>query len=150
MISRAIEIVPGSSRRDVDELLQSPSASASRTSSRVNHAASAISPSLKENCSSGSAIAWKPDHQRSGERPRLAAEVADVAHVQADLLGDLAHDARLERLAGLDEPRQQRKEPLGPHRLAGEHGAVAAVVHQADHRRVDAGKLFVTADGVDA
>ncbi|COY33780.1 Uncharacterised protein [Mycobacterium tuberculosis] len=54
MITRAIEIDPGSSSFDSDALDQSPAASAARTSSRVNHAASAISPSLNENSSSGS------------------------------------------------------------------------------------------------
>lgn len=49
MITRAIEIDPGSSSFDSDALDQSPAASAARTSSRVNHAASAISPSLNEN-----------------------------------------------------------------------------------------------------
>ena len=70
-------------------------------------------------------------------------------HGQPDLLGDLADDARLERLARLDEAGQQREQPLGPHRLAGQHRAVVAVVHQADHRRVDAGKLLVAVDRVD-
>ena len=42
MISRAIEIDPGSSNRDVDSLLQSPCSRAARTSARVNQAASAI------------------------------------------------------------------------------------------------------------
>lgn len=41
MITRAIEIDPGSSSFDSDALDQSPAASAARTSSRVNHAASA-------------------------------------------------------------------------------------------------------------
>jgi hypothetical protein len=49
MITRAIEIDPGSSSFEFDELLQSPASSAVRTSSRVNHCASAISPSLNEN-----------------------------------------------------------------------------------------------------
>ena len=51
MISRAIETEPGSSSSDCDAaaLPQSPAASASRTSSRVNQCASAISPSLNEN-----------------------------------------------------------------------------------------------------
>ena len=54
MITRAIEIDPGSKRFDADELLQSPASSAARTSSRVNHFASAISPSLNEKFSLGS------------------------------------------------------------------------------------------------
>ena len=44
MISRAIEIVPGSSSFEAESLVQSPSSKAARTSVRVNQAASAISP----------------------------------------------------------------------------------------------------------
>ena len=79
MISRAIEIDPGSSSRDGESLLQSPSASAARTSSRVNHAASAISPSLNDELLLGVAERVEADHQRPRERPRLAAQVAHVA-----------------------------------------------------------------------
>ena len=85
MISRAIEIDPGNSNRDGESLLQSPWSSASRTSARVNHAASAISPSLNENSCSGSLM------------------------VGFHALGDLANHARLERLAGFDESGQQRE-----------------------------------------
>ena len=60
MITRAIEIDPGSSSFESEALLQSPASSAARTSSRVTHFASAISPSLNENSCSGSARAWKP------------------------------------------------------------------------------------------
>ena len=49
MISRAIEMEPGSSSRESEALFQSPCSSASRTSARVNQSASAISPSLNEN-----------------------------------------------------------------------------------------------------
>ena len=66
MISRAIEMLPGSSSRDVDSLLQSPSSSAARTSARVNHAASAISPSRKAKSCSGSPMAWKPTISERG------------------------------------------------------------------------------------
>ena len=71
-------------------------------------------------------------------------------HGQPDLLGDLAHHADLERLAGLDETGQQREQPLGPHGLPGQHRTVVAVVYQADHRGVDAGKLLVPVERVDA
>jgi PknH-like extracellular domain len=66
MITRAIEIDPGRSSFDSDELLQSPASSAARTSSRVNHFASAISPSLNEKSSAGSASAWKPTISERG------------------------------------------------------------------------------------
>jgi hypothetical protein len=42
MISRAMEIEPGSNSRESELLLQSPISSAARTSARVNQAASAI------------------------------------------------------------------------------------------------------------
>ena len=113
MISRAIEIDPGSSSRDGESLLQSPCSSASRTSARVNHAASAISPSLNDELLLGVADA-------RGSRPSATAGTATAGcpgsvtsvTVEPDLLGDLAHDARFERLARLDEAGQQREQPL--------------------------------------
>ena len=57
IISRAIEMDPGSNSRDGESLFQSPCSSASRTCARVNHSASAISPSLNENGWSGSPMA---------------------------------------------------------------------------------------------
>ena len=66
MISRAIEMDPGSSRRDGESLLQSPFSSASRISARVNQCASAISPSLNANGCSGSPSAWKPTINERG------------------------------------------------------------------------------------
>ncbi len=105
MISLAIEIEPGSSSFDGAALLQSPSSSAARTSSRVNHAASAISPSLNENSCVGVADGVEADHQRARKRPRLAAQVTHVADGQADLLGDLAGDAGLRKTR---RPRRTR------------------------------------------
>ena len=43
------------------------------------------------------------DHERVREGPALAAEVAQAADLQADLLVDLAPDAVLQRLGGLHE-----------------------------------------------
>src|SRR5688572_10869660 len=43
------------------------------------------------------------DHQRVGEGPRLAAEVAYVADLDPDLLPDLPRHGLFERLPGLDE-----------------------------------------------
>ena len=51
-----------------------------------------------------SPLGAEPDHQAVRERPRLAAVVADVADLDADLLAHLADDGLLERLARLDEP----------------------------------------------
>ena len=78
------------------------------------------------------------EHQRLRERPRLAADVADVGDPQPDLLGHLAGDGRLGGLPRLDEPGQDR-EPAGrPDRLPAEHHAVAAVVDEHDHGGVGA------------
>src|SRR5690606_867744 len=56
-------------------------------------------------------VAHEGDHQRMRERPRLAGEVADVAYSHADLLGHLALQALLERLAGLDEAGERAVHP---------------------------------------
>src|SRR5688572_19018285 len=45
------------------------------------------------------------------ERPRLAGEVARVAYLHADFLGDFARQALLERLAGLDEAGERAEHP---------------------------------------
>ena len=89
MISRAIEMEPGSSRRVSAVLFQSPCSRASRTSVRVNQSASAISPSLNENGCSGSPMAWNPtlppdeaedwDRHRPAQRPRV--QIPEVEHI---------------------------------------------------------------------
>ena len=84
------------------------------------------------------------------EGPRLATQITHISDSQADLLEDLPGDTDFERLAGLDEPGQQREHPLGPHRLASQHRTVTAVMDQTDHRRVDTRKLFVTIERVDS
>ena len=114
-----------------------------RSSARVTHIASAISPSAGRNGAPASASGLEADHQRARERPGLAAQVRDVADGDADLLVDLPQHAGLQRLPRLDEPGEHREPPLGPHRLAGEQDAVRAVVHQADHRRIGAGVVLV-------
>ena len=45
----------------------------------------------------------EPNHQRIGERPGLAAEIADIADVNAHFLKDLALGALFQRLTGLDK-----------------------------------------------
>ena len=66
-----------------------------------------------------------------------------VGDGEPDLLGDLAGHAGLEGLPRLNEPGEQREQPRRPDHLAGQHRPVVPVVHQADHRRIDAGKLLV-------
>ena len=123
---------------------QSPWASAARSSARVTHMASAISPSAGSSGAVGSATRVEADHQRARERPGLAAQVADVGDRDADLLVHLAGHARLQRLAGLDEPGQHREPARRPDRLRGRSSTRSrAVVHQADHRRVGARVLLV-------
>lgn len=43
------------------------------------------------------------DHDTRGERPWLAAGVLDIGNFEIGLLSDLASDALLERLIGLEE-----------------------------------------------
>src|SRR5262249_38489319 len=74
----------------------------------------------------------------------LAADVADVRHVEADLLLHLAGHGALERLAVVDESRDERVASGGPAGLAGEQGAVA-VAHEHDHRRVQVRIVLVPA-----
>jgi hypothetical protein len=86
--------------------------------------------------------------QRARERPRLAAEITNIAHVQADLLGDLARHTRLKRFAGLDETGQQGEQPRRPHGLAGQHRTFAAVVHQADDGRIDTREFLMAGEQI--
>ena len=125
------------------------SAAAARISGRVNQRASEISVGSGLSCSSGSADRVEAEHQRARVGPRLAGHVPQVGDVDADLLGDLADQGLLGRLAGLDEAGQarvagQRADPApAPGRVAAEQaGAVLAghaVVHQHDDGRVGAG-----------
>src|SRR6185436_600222 len=82
-------------------------------------------------------LGGETDHQRVGERPRLAAEVAHLAELDAHLLADLAAHRLLERLAGLHESRERAVEPGRQVVAAAEQHAVAAP-HQNDDRRRDA------------
>ena len=75
-------------------------------------------------------------HQRVRERPRLAAEVPDVRHVDPDLLAHLARDALLERLAGVDEAREHAVHDLRrPAPAAGEQDLVSPRDPDDDRRR---------------
>jgi branched-chain amino acid aminotransferase len=77
------------------------------------------------------------DHQRVGERPRLAADVAHVGDLDPHLLTDLAADRLLERLARLDEAGERAEEPRRQVVAAPEEHPVAPP-HEDDHRRRDA------------
>src|SRR5262249_29053971 len=78
----------------------------------------------------------KSDHDLMRERPRLAAEVADVLHRYARLLTHLARDALLERLARLHEAGDERVPAL---REVGRsrHQDARSVVDEHDDRRLD-------------
>ena len=149
MITRAIDIEPGSSSLASASLLQSPRASACAHLVAGEPRGLGDLAVVEGEFLIGIADRMEADHQGARERPRLAAEVAHIAHGQPDFLADLPHDTGFERLAGFDESGQQREHPLRPHRLASQHRAVAAVMHQADHRGVDARKFLVTGDRVD-
>src|SRR5262249_43388568 len=66
------------------------------------------------------------DHQRMRERPRLAAEVADVCDLDPDLLADLAGHSLLQRLARLDEARERAVEGQREVAPAGEQDLASA------------------------
>jgi hypothetical protein len=79
------------------------------------------------------------DHQRRREGPRLRRAVAQVGHLHPALLGDLARDRVLQRLARLDEPGQRAEPPGRPARLAAEqHAVVLRVMDEHDHDRIGA------------
>ena len=113
----AVEDVPGDRHRR----RQRRRAVAARSSSRVNQRASSISRRVEHERVGAVGARDEAEHERLRERPRLAADVADVGDPQPDLLGDLAGDRRLGRLPRLDEAGEDR-EPAGrPDRLPAEH-----------------------------
>src|SRR5688572_8623994 len=61
------------------------------------------------------------------ERPRLAAEVADVQHFDADFLARLARDRVFQSFAGLYESGQRGIPAFRPARLASKQHAALAV-----------------------
>ena len=81
------------------------------------------------------------DHQRRGEGPGLAAQVADVGDVDAGLLLEFARDRRLDRFARLDEAGQRRIAARRIMRLAAEQQP-AVMLGEHDHDRVDARIMF--------
>src|SRR5437867_10841015 len=83
------------------------------------------------------------------ERPWLAREVADVADLHPDFLGDFARQALLEGLAGLDEAGQ-RAIHAGREMRAAREEQLAAAVHQRHHRRRHSRIRSQLAGGADA
>ncbi|CFW49278.1 Uncharacterised protein [Bordetella pertussis] len=73
-----------------------------------------------------------------GERPGLAAEIAQVAHAQADFLLHLAVHRVLDAFADFDEAGQRRIAGRGVARMASQQDVLAAL-DQHHHGRRDAG-----------
>src|SRR5262249_5420898 len=83
------------------------------------------------------------DHQLTGKRPVLTADVTDVPDVEADLLLHLAGDRTFKRLAVVHESGHEGVTARRPSRLAGEETAVA-ILHHHDHRGMQMRIVFVT------
>src|SRR5262244_3595008 len=84
------------------------------------------------------------DHHLARERPILAADVADVLDVDADLLLDLAGDTALQRLAVVDEAGHERVSIGRPAGLAREQDALT-VADEHDGRRMQMRIVLVAA-----
>lgn len=78
-------------------------------------------------------LADEPEHQRVGERPWLGADVREVLHPHATLLGELALHCVLECLARLNEAGDRRVHSRGKPRGASKQ-ALVAPPDQDDHR----------------
>src|SRR5262249_6174051 len=74
----------------------------------------------------------KADHQLVGERPGLAAEVANAVDLEPDFLFYLAGDGFLERFARLDEAREHAEEAIREGPIAGEQELVRAPPNEHD------------------
>ncbi len=126
-----------------------PASASARISSRVNQRASSISePSTSMVVST--ARAGEADHQAGRQRPRLAAEVGHLPHLDAGLLLDLATDGVLHRLAGLHEAGERGVAALRPQRAASEQGPLVgaaglAVGDDHDHGGVGPRELVAAA-----
>src|SRR5688572_33038579 len=68
------------------------------------------------------------------ERPRLAGEVAALADAHADLLGDFARHALLERLAGLDEAGERAEHAGRKVRAARQQQLISPMNERHDRR----------------
>src|SRR5215468_5624915 len=82
------------------------------------------------------------DHHLAREGPVLAADVADVLHVDADLFLDLARDTAFERLPIVDEARDERVAIRRPTGLAREEHALT-IADEHDRRRVQVGIVLI-------
>src|SRR5580698_1852090 len=80
-------------------------------------------------------VRGEPDHQRMREGPRLASEIPDASHLDADLLAHLARERIFERLADLDEPGQRAEPAVGRARVMRQKGFVSAADEHDDGRR---------------
>src|SRR5689334_40305 len=74
------------------------------------------------------------DHERMWKGPRLAREIFEAVHLDADFLAHLAVDAILDGLARLDEARERAVHRAREARRAREQD-LAAADHQRHHRR---------------
>ena len=116
--------------------------------STVNQPASSISSGCGRDLA-GLPVGHEADHQRMGEGPGLAAEVADVGDRDPDLLADLADHRLLQRLAGLHEAGEGAVDAGREMGRAGEEDLVSAL-DAHDHRRRDAGEVLEAAGGAGA
>ena len=89
-------------------------------------------------------LAPAAEHQRIGERPRLAGEIAHVANVDPGFLEDLPPHGCFERLTRFDESRQKRIHALRPTWRAAEKDVIA-VNDQHDDDRIGSREMFRTA-----
>ena len=94
-------------------------ASIAATSSRENQRQSSSSVVVAVDVG-GERLGVAADHQRGGERPRLAGVIGDAADADAGFLVRLAPDRVLDRLAGLDEAGEAGVHARREMRLAAE------------------------------
>jgi hypothetical protein len=90
----------------------------------------------------GRGVGAEAEHQAARHRPGLAADVAHVGHLDLGFLGHLADHRLLGRLAGVDEPGQDRHPAARPGGVPGQQAAVVRVGHQHDHRGVGAREVL--------
>ena len=135
IMRNAMELRPGNP--------SSPASSFALSSSRVYHSAWAISRASMLIVGSRCPPEER-DHQRTRERPWLAAEVMQVGEADVDLFADFAVDCLLERLAGLDKAGQHRH-PIAPRRLAAEQQAIVGIDDCNYHGGIGTRKVVLAA-----
>src|SRR5262245_8283182 len=77
----------------------------------------------------------KADHQRTGKRPRLTAEIRPVSHPDSGFFVHFAAHGFFEALAWFHEARQRAVDAFGKMRRAGQQNLVAALHAHDDRRR---------------